>query len=671
MGKSATLKKTKKENKVHKFLSKYYDARNPESFSGARRLIEKGRDTGISRNTIVDWLRSQETYTRHKPVIRKFKRRFYYASRDKELWQCDLCDLRSLNRENNGYNYLLTCIDIFSKFASVRPLKDKKPASVVKALRDIFKTTKPEKINTDKGSEFTTKTVQNFLHENDVKFYTTQDPTVKAAVVERFNRSLKERMWRYFTYKQTHKYIDRLNDFVSSFNNAYHKSIRMKPVQVKESNLYEVWTNLYGDKKLVDRKKPLHSTSVESGHYEIVKPLNAITEDSNAIEFVIPGHTGEYLDLSHTELHAKLQIVKTGNAALAAADSVAPINYILQTMFSSVEVYLNNKLITPVNNTAAYRAYIEMMLNYSTDVKQNQMSAKLVEMDTHNAFDTCTDANFGYKTRRAYFAESKVVDAVGYMHSDLFNQDRFLLSGVDVRLKFIRGRDTFCLMSDTLASGKLKIHDMTLHVRRAEINPSIALAHAEALKLTPAKYPINRVDVKVLTIPSGVQSKSLDNVYTGQLPIRVTLAFVENKAYNGNYKKNPFFFKHFGLTSLSLIKNGKQIPTRPLECDFDGGHYINAYQTLLSGSGINFTNTEMSISRDQYSKGYTLFIFDLSPDLSASCHSHWQLKEVGSLGLELRFAAALTDTVNCIVYAEFENLIEITKDREVTVDYAC
>ncbi|KAF4513977.1 UNVERIFIED_CONTAM: hypothetical protein B566_EDAN018374 [Ephemera danica] len=259
-------KKTMRKKDVKKLLSKYYDLRSPVAFSGARRLIEKGRDKGILRNTIAEWLSSQEAYTRHKPVIRKFKRRYYYASRDKELWQCDLCDMRSLSRENDGYNYLLTCIDIFSKFAYIRPLTDKKPRSVISALRDIFETAKPEKLNTDKGSEFTAKSVQNFLHENDVNFYTTQDPTVKAAIIERFNRSLKERMWRYFTHKQTHRYIDHLNDFVASYNNAYHKSIRMKPEQVNENNLYEVWTNLYGDKKLGDKTKPLYST----GDYVLV-----------------------------------------------------------------------------------------------------------------------------------------------------------------------------------------------------------------------------------------------------------------------------------------------------------------------------------------------------------------------------------------------------------------
>ncbi|KAF4528089.1 hypothetical protein B566_EDAN016800 [Ephemera danica] len=293
-------------------------------------------------------------------------------------------------------------------------------------------------------------------------------------------------------------------------------------------------------------------------------------------------------------------------------------------------------------------------------------------MDTLDAFDTCGDANEGYKKRKALFALSREVDAIGYMHSDLFNQDRYLLSGVDVRLKFIRGRDSFCLMSDTLTSGKLKINDLSLHVRRVELNPSVALAHAEALQLSTARYPITRVDVKVMTIPSGVQSKSLDSVYTGQLPKRVTLAFVENKAFNGDLKRNPFYFKPFNLTSLSLVKNGKQIPTRPIECDFsNNGQHMMGYQTLLSESGIYFLNTDIGISREQYPKGYTVFIFDLSPDLSANCGTHWQLKETGVLAVEVRFSVALTETLNCIIYAEFDNLIEISKEREISVDYAC
>jgi hypothetical protein len=83
--------------------------------------------------------------------------------------------------------------------------------------------------------------------------------------------------------------------------------------------------------------------SIEDAHSEIIKPLNVSSNESSAIEFVIPGNNAEYLELSHTQIHAKLQILKANDGALAAADSAAPINYIVQTMFSNVEVYLNNR----------------------------------------------------------------------------------------------------------------------------------------------------------------------------------------------------------------------------------------------------------------------------------------------------------------------------------------
>jgi hypothetical protein len=120
------------------------------------------------------------------------------------------------------------------------------------------------------------------------------------------------------------------------------------------------------------------------------------------------------------------------------------------------------------------------------------------------------------------------------------------------------------------------------------------------------------------------------------------------------------------------VKNGNQIPSRPIECDFsDGGHFITANNTLLTGTGINFLNQDVGFSRNDYAKGNALFLFDLTPDLSASCDTHWQLKGIGKLCLELRFSAALAETINCIFYAEFGNLIEISKDREVSVDYSC
>ncbi|XP_070169347.1 uncharacterized protein F54H12.2-like [Polyergus mexicanus] len=192
------------------------------------------------------------------------------------------------------------------------------------------------------------------------------------------------------------------------------------------------------------------------------------------------------------------------------------------------------------------------------------------------------------------------------------------------------------------------------------------------LSKVTAKYPLTRVEVKTFTIHSGVVGESLDNVILDELPKRIIVGFVNNKAFNGDRKLNPFNFKNYGINVFSLYVDGMQIPSRPLQPGFSPEEqlYVESYQTLFAGTGIHFLNKENSISRDDYSKGYTLFAFYLTPDLSANYAGHWNLVRHGSLRLEVRFEKALTETVNCIIYAEFDNVIEIDSSRQVIVDFA-
>ncbi|KAK3916657.1 hypothetical protein KUF71_015882 [Frankliniella fusca] len=96
---------------------------------------------------------------------------------------------------------------------------------------------------------------------------------------------------------------------------------------------------------------------------------------------------------------------------------------------------------------------------------------------------------------------------------------------------------------------------------------------------------------------------------------------------------------------------------------------MECYNTLFSGTGIHWKDEGNGISWSDYPKGNTLFVFDLSPDLSAS-EPHWNLQRQGTMRLDLRFAEPLAQPINCVVYAEFQNLIEIDKDRNVIVDYS-
>ncbi|KAK3933138.1 N-acetylmuramic acid 6-phosphate etherase [Frankliniella fusca] len=121
--------------------------------------------------------------------------------------------------------------------------------------------------------------------------------------------------------------------------------------------------------------------------------------------------------------------------------------------------------------------------------------------------------NEGLKTRHELTKNSKMFEVMGPIHSDFFNQDRFLLNNVELRIKLTRQRDPFVLMS-TFQNEKLLILDATLLVRKVRISPSVLLGHAAALEKAPANYPLTRVDLKTITIPAGLQDKTISNLHS-------------------------------------------------------------------------------------------------------------------------------------------------------------
>ena len=162
-------------------------------------------------------------------------------------WQADLVDISSLVRLNKGYKFLLTCIDVFSKFAWVVPLKNKMGESLVNGFQSVLDTGRsPEKLQTDKGTEFLTLNYQSFPKENSIYFFTTNSE-LKASVVKFFNRTLKTRLWKYFTAKNTRVYIDNLQDIVQGYNNVYHRSIGRAPASASILNVGQVRRNCTGN----------------------------------------------------------------------------------------------------------------------------------------------------------------------------------------------------------------------------------------------------------------------------------------------------------------------------------------------------------------------------------------------------------------------------------------
>lgn len=233
-----------------KLSSSYYDVEGVGSYGGVRPLSKK---TKIKPERVKDWLQTQDTYTLHKPVRYKFPRRKTIVSGPGQQWQADLVDVSRLARHNHGIKYLLTCIDVFSKKAWVVPLKDKSGTSLVKAF-DSIEDPLPRSLQTDKGTEFTNRNLQRWLKDKGVHFFTTENEDIKASIVERFNRTLKSKMWRYFTKNDTSTYVDVLQKMVNVYNHTPHRSIGMAPLDVSSKNKRRVWFRLYADP--VEYKEP-------------------------------------------------------------------------------------------------------------------------------------------------------------------------------------------------------------------------------------------------------------------------------------------------------------------------------------------------------------------------------------------------------------------------------
>ena len=196
-----------------------------------------------------------------------------------------------------------------------------------------------------------------------------------------------------------------------------------------------------------------------------------------------------------------------GNGTDIGADTpVAPVNNWLHSLFSQVDVYLIDTLVTPSSNTYPFRSYVETLLSYGAEAKKTQLTSQLWYKDTagHMEGTTVNAGNLGLVERGRYLAESRVVDMMGRLHVDLFLQDKFLLNGVDVKIRLVRSKDAFSLMADGQNPDyKVRIVETTLFARKAVLNPTVQMAHIKALAKGTAEYPLRPVDCKVYSIPHG------------------------------------------------------------------------------------------------------------------------------------------------------------------------
>ena len=224
----------------------YYNESHPASFGGMGKLFRAARKKipNLKRSTVKDWLRGQDAYTLHRETAQKFNRRRTVVGAPGQQLQADLMDIKSHAQANEGYTFLLTAVDCFSRKAWVVPVRNKTGERVATGLHKILEGQKYFALQTDKGKEFYNGPVRELLSRHGVHHFSSENETIKASLVERFNRTLRARLHRSMTARGSEKILHLLPEVVKAYNDSYNVSIGMSPNEVSAQNQEDVYQRL-------------------------------------------------------------------------------------------------------------------------------------------------------------------------------------------------------------------------------------------------------------------------------------------------------------------------------------------------------------------------------------------------------------------------------------------
>ena len=214
----------------------------------------------------------------------------------------------------------------------------------------------------------------------------------------------------------------------------------------------------------------------------------------------------------------------------------------------------------------------------------------------------------------------------------------------------------------------LKLHSCKCSVRRVKITDTTKIALQSMIEQHHESfhYPIHHVKMKSELLNSGSSNFEFDNVFFGHVPNCLTLCTVDNRSMYGVFKENPFHFKHSGLES-QIITIGNETLIR-LDFDFANGQYVEAYNTLMRFTGQYKGSCLMLVDYNDFGNGNTILVFDLTA--RGECNSEqFTVRKLKNVRINLKYSNALTETINLILYGEFDGVLQIDANRNVVTDY--
>ena len=391
---------------------------------------------------------------------------------------------------------------------------------------------------------------------------------------------------------------------------------------------------------------PPTQTAIESC-YEVEYRPAASLESSNSYEINIPA-SEDFTDLAATMLHLVVSIKTKDNKALTAETGLEAVENFGNALFEQVDLALGTINTVQANNMYHYQSWFEDMF-----------------------FKHPNDIDSGFKTNQTNLSSSSF-DLYFRLHSPLCEQDKLLINGVPLTFKFTKSNPGFALIKKAADENDYNIsfEKFSVHIKRVKLFPEAQKSIILGLEKAPAKYFITRNDVKSFSIPAGQSSASIENVFNGILPRRILIGVIKDISHSDLAKSDPFKFQPHNINYMALTVDGAMFPSIPYTPNFESKHYmrefVNLYRFFNQDEGI----PQLNLSYEDYREKHTLFAFDLSPDGSIGAENGTlSLIKRGNIRLDIKFSASHLTHLKVIVFAQFDNLITIDKDRIVNLDY--
>ena len=347
-----------------------------------------------------------------------------------------------------------------------------------------------------------------------------------------------------------------------------------------------------------------------------IRPSYMSNAEYSAINFSIIGNSTQYIKLSETELYVRIWIEKEDGTPFKHANDDGspvplreqeygtPIDYILHSIWSSVDIKLNNNLVSESGTNYMHKALMETLLTYSENTKRIQLANAGFTGESGDFTQTHPDSppyNHGLKTRQRWFKQNNIVEFVGPLLADVCNQDHLILPGVDIDIKLWPTQDEFRLI--TFPEGlrcKLFIQEIYLNVCKVAVSQEVMMGHNVGLEISDAVYPFTRTDIRTFNISEGHFGTSLEDIWQGEVPTRLVVGMVNSEAVNGSYNLNPYHFQHFNVSNVGFFVNGEPTPHPAFHLDVENGTFFQGLNSLYKISGKTMENSDIGITRDSY-----------------------------------------------------------------------